>query len=144
AMRVSDISGRARSPPLHGVAPPLVEAGHQKHGGVDDSPRQVAAERAEQHGSNLDGICGYDAQRQREGKRHYQAEQNLRDPLHRLEDSLGRSGRKLRQWIDRHLDQLVLRLAVTGLRGPAPILLRPGLLALPGTYPIGYTFIKIG
>src|SRR5215472_2028988 len=56
AMRVSDIGGRAHSPQLHGVAPSLVEASHQKHAGVDDSPGQVTAECGEEHGPNLDAV----------------------------------------------------------------------------------------
>src|SRR5215471_6184520 len=89
AMGVSDIGGRAHSPQLHGVAPSLVEASHQKHAGVDDSPGQVTAECGEEHGPNLDAVCGYDAEGQGEGKRHYQAEQDLRNPVHRFEDSIG-------------------------------------------------------
>jgi hypothetical protein len=76
-MRITYISGRTHSPQLHGAAPPLVETSHEKHAGVDDSPGQIAAERAEEHGPNLDGVCGHDAERQSEGKRHYQAEQDL-------------------------------------------------------------------
>src|SRR5262245_21083270 len=67
AMRVSDIGGRAHGSQLHGVAAPLVEASHQKHAGVDDSPGQVAAECGEEHGPNLDAVRGYDAECQGEG-----------------------------------------------------------------------------
>src|SRR5215471_14833118 len=105
-MRITDIGGRAHSPQLHGVAPPLVEASHQKHAGVDDSPGQVTAECGEEHGPNLDAVCGYDAEGQGEGKRHYQAEQDLRDPVCRFEDSIGWFGRKRRQRIDCRLDWL--------------------------------------
>src|SRR5262249_9914728 len=104
AMRVSDIGGRAHGSQQHGVAPPLVEASHQKHAGVDDSPGPVAAEWREGAGPNLDAICGYDAECQGEGKRHYQAEQDLRDPVNRFEDSIGWFGRKRRQRIDCRLD----------------------------------------
>jgi hypothetical protein len=95
-MRVTDIGGCTHSPQLRGAAPPLVETSHEKHAGVDDSPGQIAAKRAEEHGPNLDCVCGHDAERQSEGKRHYQAEQDLRDPVHRFQDSIRRFGRKLR------------------------------------------------
>src|SRR5262249_3533576 len=73
---------------LHGGAPPLIEASHQEHAGVDNPPGQVAAECREDHGPNLDGVCAYDAERQGEGQRHNQAKQDLRDPVHRFEDSI--------------------------------------------------------
>jgi hypothetical protein len=76
-MRVTDISGRTHRPQPHGAAPPLVETSHEKHAAVDDSPGQIAAERGEEHGPNLDCVCGHDAEGQSEGKRHYQAEQDL-------------------------------------------------------------------
>jgi hypothetical protein len=101
-MGVSDIGGRAHSPQLHGVASPLVEASHQKHAGVDDTPGKVTAECGEEHGPNLDAVCGYDAQGQGEGKRHYQAKQDFRNPVHRLEDSIGQFGRKLRRCVTWH------------------------------------------
>jgi hypothetical protein len=50
----------------------------------------------------LDAVCRYDAERQGEGQRHDQAEQDLRDPVHRFEDSIGQFGRKLRDRIDCH------------------------------------------
>jgi hypothetical protein len=72
-MRVTDIGG-ALSLSLHGDAPPLVEARHQKHACIDNSPGQVAAKGGEEHGPNVDAFCGYDAKRQGECKRHDQAE----------------------------------------------------------------------
>ena len=99
---------------LHGVAPPFVEASHQKHGGVDDSPSQVAAEGGEEHGPDLDAVRRYDAERQGEGQRHDQAEQDLRDPVHRFEDSVGRFGRKRRQSIHCRCDWLGFHLCLTG------------------------------
>src|SRR5262249_1627215 len=128
AMGVSDIGGRAQSPQLHGVAPPLVEASHQKHAGVDDSPGQVTAECGEEHGPNLDAVCGYDAEGQGEGKRHYQAQQDLRDPVHRLEDSIGWLGRKRRQRIDCRLDCFVFHLC-RGRRCGSPLSISPPRLS---------------
>jgi hypothetical protein len=92
---------------LHDVAPLFVEASHQKHSCVNDPPGQVAAERGEKHGPNLDAVRRDDAERTGEGQGHYQAEQDLRYPVHRIEDSIGQSGRKRRHRIDRHLDWLV-------------------------------------
>jgi hypothetical protein len=51
-------------PVLGNSAAPLIQTSHEKHTGVDDSPGQIAAERAEEHGPNLDGVCGHDAERQ--------------------------------------------------------------------------------
>ena len=115
AMCAADIGGLAYRTQLHGVAPPLVEASHQKHGGVDDSPSQVAAEGGEEHGPNLDAVRRYDAERQGEGQRHDQAEQDFRDPVHRFEDSIGRFGRKRRQRIHCRCDWLVFHLCLTDL-----------------------------
>jgi hypothetical protein len=66
---------------------------------------KLQPERAEEHGPHLDCVCGHDAEGQSEGKRHYQAEQDLGDPVYRFQDSIRRFGRKLRQWVDCHLDR---------------------------------------
>ena len=49
------------------------------------APRQIAAERGEQHSSNLQIIRSLDADRRGKGKRHDDSEQYLGDPLHGAE-----------------------------------------------------------
>ena len=63
----------------------LTEASHQVHAGVDDPPRQIAAERGNQHRADRHLICSRDTDGARDRQRHYQAEQNFGEPLNRFE-----------------------------------------------------------
>src|SRR5215467_9594428 len=53
--------------------------------GVDDPPRQIAAERGNQHRADRHLICSRDTDGARDRQRHYQAEQNFGEPLNRFE-----------------------------------------------------------
>ena len=55
----------------------LTEASHQVHAGVDDPPRQIAAERGNQQGAHLHIIRSRYTDGTRIRQRHYQAEENF-------------------------------------------------------------------
>ena len=67
------------------VASSLAEAAHQIQPGVDDAPGQIAAERAQDHGFDLGAPCGDHAERAGAGQDHDQAEQDLGNPIDRIE-----------------------------------------------------------
>src|SRR6476646_1320295 len=70
----------------------FVQPGHQVHRSVDYPPRQVAAKRPDEHGADLDAVCRNHTERACVGEDHDQAEQDLRNSVHGLEDSNERSG----------------------------------------------------
>ena len=57
-----------------------------------DPSRQVAAECTDKEGADL-GVVRCDAQQRGVGEDHYQAENDLRYPVHRIEDTIGGRGR---------------------------------------------------
>jgi hypothetical protein len=99
-VRSAGICCFAYGPQLQDIAAAFVEARHQEDTGVDDAPGQVAAERADQHGADLDIVCGQDAQCEGKGEGHDQAKQHLRDSVDRIEDTIvqqaGEAGLSLR------------------------------------------------
>ena len=50
---------------------------------------RFATERSEKHGPDLEVICCRDADCARDGKGHYQAEQNFRNPFNGFEYPVG-------------------------------------------------------
>ena len=72
---------------------PLAQARHQIEDRVNDPPRQIAAQRADEHVANLFLADAGDAKRAGDGQHHDQPEQDLRDPLHGIKEKLGRNDR---------------------------------------------------
>jgi hypothetical protein len=70
---------------------PDVDACQQVKTAVNNTPGQIAAERTDQHRSDIDVGPGRNAEGADEGERHDQAEQGLRDPFHRIQHVTGRS-----------------------------------------------------
>ena len=71
----------------HQVATQLSQARHQVQDAVDDPPRDVASQRADQHRANVFAAGFSHAERTGEGQHHDQAEQDLGQPLDRLQDA---------------------------------------------------------
>lgn len=63
-----------------------MQATHQIHPSINNSPRQVATQSADEYRSDLNAVCRYNTQRAGIGKDHYQPKQNLRYSLHWLEN----------------------------------------------------------
>ena len=70
------------------VARALRHGSHEVHHGVDETPREVAAERGHHDGARLVLPGGRDRQGADDGDGHDQAEQDLRDPVDRVEQPL--------------------------------------------------------
>jgi hypothetical protein len=66
----------------------FVEAGDQIYAAIDDAPGQIAAEGANEHGPDLDLVSGRNTERTGKGESHDQAEQYLRNSVHRIEDTI--------------------------------------------------------
>ena len=81
------VGGRADRPERREVSAQLAQAPHQVQDAVDDSPRDVASQRADQHRANVFASGFGHAERPGEGQHHDQAEQDLGQPLDRLQDA---------------------------------------------------------
>ena len=69
------------------VAAALPDLLHQIKSAVDDPPGEVASQRPDQHGAHV-GLARHDAERRRVSENHDQAEQDFRDPVHRIKDTI--------------------------------------------------------
>ena len=91
-LALSRIPGLANGPERRQVAALFGAATHDIEDGVDDAPRQVASERADEHRAHVVAARLGDAERAGEGEHHDQPEQHLRHPVDGLEHAHGRQG----------------------------------------------------
>ena len=83
------VGGLAHGQVGHEVLASVCQATHQIQHRIDDAPGHIAPERADEHGANVIAAGVGDAQRPRERKDHDQPEEDLRDAIDWLQDSIG-------------------------------------------------------
>ena len=93
ALGLVRIGGPAHGQVRHEVLALAGEAAHQIQHRIDDPPGHVAPERADEHGANIIAAGVGDAQRPGEREDHDQSEEDFRDAINRVQDSLRRSCR---------------------------------------------------
>ncbi len=99
AMRLLGPGGLVQRPKRVYAASLFTEATHEVQDAIDDAPRGVAAERADEHRAHVIATGIRHAEGAGEGEHHDQAKERFRDALTRLEDAPGTFFHRTRLWI---------------------------------------------